>query len=814
MASFFDEPSQVVPLITCIDGAYAVHQDTLDWIRARKTPFAVVACAGRYRTGKSFLLNQLTKAEAGSGFGVGDSVQACTKGLWVFKQWVTQGDKDILFMDTEGIDALDANDTHDVRIFTLALLLCSAFLYNSVGAIDETAMQTLSLMTRVTNSVRVHADDKDDDGGTGLGAYMPAFYWVLRDFSLRLVAKDGRALSHDDYLESALQTADPQKDIVRAAIRDSFPTRALVTLSRPCPTDDATALQRRPNSVTQKFLGEVEALRGRLGREVPFFRSNGALATGPMFAVLCAHLANVVQTDAVPVMRDSWTLMAIAQAKDLRDAALEALDEKLAALSPMPPDELAGVLSALSDETLASFDQQAMQPVDGQTRAALASAVTKRIDAAAQALARDLREEVSLALEAVADDVLKEPERATEHLERAGAAFEKKTGQTSGAAVAWRSGVGGAAVKWITELGASMAHLRADLERQALAHAALTSELEAAPTTQRAREEELLQTIQARDRDAASALARAQRAECEVILLAAECRTSEAAAAASSQAAPAPAARATADLVDDDDHAQLQAEFVRAQALLQEERSRADDLASAHAHAQEQLEQARTVHGRLEASWANGLEELRASEQRCRQEFKAKLETAEQKLQTAEERAQALDKALQTQRRTGEAAAALHATEREQLKSVVQSHREQCEVAQGRVLEIHRDMLQEIQLRDERMQEAQQAHVKDRITTRDQVCELQLLLESTNKRAQESDGLERELKRQRAERQTDQLTIARLDAENAQLRSASDALKGEREDLRRETMAMAGELALLRAEKKLSEARENFHKAC
>lgn len=812
MASFFDEPSQVVPLITCIDGAYAVHQDTLDWIRARKTPFAVVACAGRYRTGKSFLLNQLTNAEAGSGFGVGDSVQACTKGLWVFKQWVRQDDKDILFMDTEGIDALDANDTHDVRIFTLALLLCSAFLYNSVGAIDETAMQTLSLMTRVTNSVRVHAEDKDDDEGTGLGAYMPAFYWVLRDFSLRLVAKDGRALSHDDYLESALQTADPQKDIVRAAIRDSFPTRALITLSRPCPTEDATALQRRPNSVTQKFLREVEAFRGRLGREVPFFRSNGALATGPMFAVLCAHLANVVQTDAVPVMRDSWTLMAIAQAKDLRDGALEGLDEKLAALSPMPPDELTGVLSALSDETLASFDQQAMQPVDAETRAALASAVTKRIDAAAQTLTRDLREEVALALEAVADDVLKEPERATEHLERAEAAFEKKTGQTSGAAVAWRSGVGGAAVKWITELGASMAHLHADLERQTLAHAALTSELEAAPTAQRAREKELLQTIEARGLDAASALARAQRAECEVILLAAECRTTEAA-AASRQAAPAPAARATADLVDDDDHAQLRAEFVRAQALLQEERLRADDLASAHAHAQEQLEQARAVHGRLEASWANGLDELRASEQRCRQEFKAKLETAEQKLQTAEERAQALDKALQTQRSTGEAVAALHATEREQLKSVVQSHREQCEAAQGRVLEIHRDMLQEIQLRDERMQKAQQAHVKDRITARDQVCELQLLLESTNKRAQESDNLERELKRQRTERQTDQLTIARLDAENAQLRSASDALKGEREDLRRETMSMAGELALLRAEKKLSEARENFHKA-
>ena len=75
-------------------------------------------------------------------------------------------------MDTEGIDALDANDTHDVRIFTLALLLSSAFLYNSVGAIDETAMQTLALMTRVTNSVKVQSKTEET---TALGEHMPSF---------------------------------------------------------------------------------------------------------------------------------------------------------------------------------------------------------------------------------------------------------------------------------------------------------------------------------------------------------------------------------------------------------------------------------------------------------------------------------------------------------------------------------------------------------------------------------------------------------------------------------------------------------------
>ena len=53
-------------------------------------------------------------------------------------------DKGVLFLDTEGIDALDADDTQAIGVFTLGLLLSSTFLYNSVGAIDEAAMQTLS----------------------------------------------------------------------------------------------------------------------------------------------------------------------------------------------------------------------------------------------------------------------------------------------------------------------------------------------------------------------------------------------------------------------------------------------------------------------------------------------------------------------------------------------------------------------------------------------------------------------------------------------------------------------------------------------
>jgi hypothetical protein len=46
----------------------------------------------------------------------------------------------VLIMDTEGLGALDEDSNHDVRIFSLAILLSSYFIYNSVGSIDENAL--------------------------------------------------------------------------------------------------------------------------------------------------------------------------------------------------------------------------------------------------------------------------------------------------------------------------------------------------------------------------------------------------------------------------------------------------------------------------------------------------------------------------------------------------------------------------------------------------------------------------------------------------------------------------------------------------
>ena len=93
--------------------------------------------AGLYRTGKSYLLNLLTKSTATEkgGFAVGSTVNACTKGIWIWSEPAYDEEKDIYvyYMDTEGLGSTSRSETHDSRIFALSILLSSFFIYNSRG---------------------------------------------------------------------------------------------------------------------------------------------------------------------------------------------------------------------------------------------------------------------------------------------------------------------------------------------------------------------------------------------------------------------------------------------------------------------------------------------------------------------------------------------------------------------------------------------------------------------------------------------------------------------------------------------------------
>jgi hypothetical protein len=65
----------------------------------------------------------------------------------------TDNDVSMIVVDTEGLGAYDENENHDAKIFLLALLLSSLLIYNSVGTIDENALNSLSLVINLAKKI-------------------------------------------------------------------------------------------------------------------------------------------------------------------------------------------------------------------------------------------------------------------------------------------------------------------------------------------------------------------------------------------------------------------------------------------------------------------------------------------------------------------------------------------------------------------------------------------------------------------------------------------------------------------------------------
>jgi Guanylate-binding protein, N-terminal domain len=136
---------------------FVVSEEAKELLRGMREKIGVIAVAGKYRTGKSFLLNRiiLNKTDQG-GFGVGPTINPCTKGLWIWSKPIEVEKQSgeppfkVFIIDSEGIGAFNEDQNHDTRIFLLALLLSSYFIYNSMGTIDENALQNLSLIVNLS----------------------------------------------------------------------------------------------------------------------------------------------------------------------------------------------------------------------------------------------------------------------------------------------------------------------------------------------------------------------------------------------------------------------------------------------------------------------------------------------------------------------------------------------------------------------------------------------------------------------------------------------------------------------------------------
>lgn len=135
-------------------------------------------------------------------FRVDPSTSACTEGIWMWSKPLLnerQGNY-IFFLDTQGSASLNRDGNNDAKVFTLANLISSYLIFNSVGAIDEKSIGELNVVTQLSKNIILEEYSDLKNNEENLYRYMPKFLWVIRDFTLQLADRNGRKLKPSEYL--------------------------------------------------------------------------------------------------------------------------------------------------------------------------------------------------------------------------------------------------------------------------------------------------------------------------------------------------------------------------------------------------------------------------------------------------------------------------------------------------------------------------------------------------------------------------------------------------------------------------------------
>lgn len=144
----------------------------------------------------------------------------------------------VLVVDTEGLGGFDEEENHDTKIFLLGMLLSSLMVYNSLGPIDEGALNNISLIINLSKSMRIQSKDADMNEEE-FASYFPSLVWVLRDFMLRMEDREGNPITPKQYLENSLSdqrgSSDniQNKNRIRRLLRQFFQDRDCCLLVRP-----------------------------------------------------------------------------------------------------------------------------------------------------------------------------------------------------------------------------------------------------------------------------------------------------------------------------------------------------------------------------------------------------------------------------------------------------------------------------------------------------------------------------------------------------------------------------------------------------
>ncbi|XP_052035061.1 guanylate-binding protein 4-like [Apodemus sylvaticus] len=355
-------------LIENVKGQLRANQKALEVLSAITQPVVVVAIVGLYRTGKSYLMNKLAGKK--TGFSLGSTVQSHTKGIWMCcVPHPQKPDHTLVLLDTEGLGDVEKGDNqNDCWIFALAVLLSSTFVYNSMGVINQQAMDQLHYVTELTDRIRARSSSELHDGVEDSAEFMsffPDFVWTLRDVILRLEA-DGRSLTADEYLEYSLKLKkgiseeDKKYNLPRVCIRKFFPKKKCFVFYPPAEWKKLCYLESlHEDELDSDFVRQASDFCSFIfifskTKTLP----GGIEVNGTRLGILVQTYLDAISSGTVPCLENAVTTLAQLMNSAAVQKAAEHYSEQMAQRVRLPTDtlqELLDVHAACEKEAIAVF---------------------------------------------------------------------------------------------------------------------------------------------------------------------------------------------------------------------------------------------------------------------------------------------------------------------------------------------------------------------------------------------------------------------------------------------------------------------------
>ncbi|XP_028841089.1 guanylate-binding protein 1-like [Denticeps clupeoides] len=346
-------------------GRMFVTKEALEILEMIGEPVVVVAVVGLYRTGKSYLMNRLASRQ--NGFALGSTIESETKGIWMWcVPHPTKPGHTLVLLDTEGLGDVEKGDEkHDTWIFCLAVLLSSTLVYNSMGTIDNNALEKLHYVTELTEHIKVKSEPGDDDQASKFMSVFPTFVWTVRDFTLQLVRK-GQPISSDEYLDHALELkpgSSPKTEkfnMPRRCLRDYFAVRKCFVFERPASGEKLAQMEQLTDSdLEPKFVRQAtEFCSYVLGHTQAKAMDGGMQLTGRMLGSLAETYVEAIRSGQVPCLDSAVESLAMIQNARAVTDAVEFYIEEMMSHVQLPTDTrdvLSGIHAMVEKDALAVF---------------------------------------------------------------------------------------------------------------------------------------------------------------------------------------------------------------------------------------------------------------------------------------------------------------------------------------------------------------------------------------------------------------------------------------------------------------------------